>query len=165
MAGFRQRPRLTESPVCLSHFPAPFCPGRSGIVEFVKNMDSSPASDRPLASCGSFGKFLSCSEPQFLHLWNLYLLQSMVWFTCFTRSKCLIKTRPLAPGHWVPLLSSSRMNGCSHSDYSVSESAWLLVTPHIGPKHFLNRTDVDSLTDCSWDKFKVYLTDENNVKI
>lgn len=94
MAGFRQRPRLTESPVCLSHFPAPFCPGRSGIAEFVKSMDSSPASDRPLASCGSFEKFLSCSEPQFLHLWNLYLLQSMVWFTCLTRSKCLIDSSP-----------------------------------------------------------------------
>lgn len=126
MAGFRQRPRLTESPVCLSHFPAPFCPGRSGIVEFVKSMDSSPASDRPLASCGSFGKFLPFSEPQFLHLWNLYLLQSMVWFTCLTRSRCLIKTHPVAPGHQVPLLGSSRMNGFSHSDCSVSEPAWLL---------------------------------------
>lgn len=158
MAGFRQRPRLTESPVYLSHFPAPFCPGRSGIAELVKSMDSSPASNRPLASCGSFGKFLHSSEPQFLHLWNLHLQQSMVWFTCLTHSKYLIKTSPLAQ-------LAQNENGCSHSDCSGSEPPQLLVTPHVSPTLFLNRTAVDSLADCSWDKFKVYLTDENNVKI
>lgn len=114
MAGFRQRPRLTESPVYLSH--------GSGIVELVESVDSSPASNWPLASCGRFGKFLHSSEPQFLHLWNLYLQQSMVWFTCLTHSKCLIKTSPLVP--WVPgplaqLVQNE--NGCSHSDCSVSE--------------------------------------------
>ena len=104
----------SQSPVYLSHFPAHFCPGRSGIVELVKSMDSSPASNRPLASCGSFGKFLHSSEPQFLHLWKLHLQQSMVWFTCLTHSKYLIKTSPLAQ-------LAQNENGCSHSDCSGSE--------------------------------------------
>lgn len=141
MAGFRQRPRLTQGPVCLSHFPAPFCPGRSGIVELVKSVDSSPASNWPLASCGHFGKFLHSSEPQFLHLWNLYLQQSMVWFTCLTHSKCLIKTSPLVPQVLGPLAQLvQNENGCSHSDCSVSEPTQLLVTPHVSPTLLLNRT-------------------------